>query len=467
MTAAASLFEPLRHERLTTLHVRHDWRTGETRAWAARDFEPATDFARYGRDFTHESLLAPSGRRLATDETRALIDEAGAGAARDHLAALLAAGRHEGCDLWLHAGESRRKGARAADIAVINNIHSSVLGIGNGRHAIRAGGIRRHERDEDEAAVFADGLNLARAMSFKNAAARIPYGGSKICVIADPIALEDLEALGFIAWCIDRSRSFTGPDMGMLPEHADVLRHHFTENIVGGPGGCLGPTGAPTARGVFLAMREATAHAFETDAEAGLEGRSVAVQGLGAVGGPLAATLLREGRVGRLLVADPDEARREDLLASLDADDRARVEVVSPDAVLAADVDVVSPNALGGVLDDAAIAALRCRVVWGAANNQLAAGSQAEELRLAAALAERGVLYQIEWLHNAAGVIAGCEEWERRGEASAERVLARLEPVCVGGTRANLTRAAAAGITPTANAYREIEERLYGSGPGL
>ena len=113
-------------------------------------------------------------------------------------------------------------------------MHSNVLGIANGRHAIRAGGIRRHEPHEPEYEVLVDGLNLARAMSYKNAAAQIPYGGSKVCVVSEPVALDDLEALGFLAWCLDRARCFTGPDMGFTPEHADVLRAHFTRNIVGG-----------------------------------------------------------------------------------------------------------------------------------------------------------------------------------------------------------------------------------------
>lgn len=445
-----SLFAPLRAEGLTTLHVRHDWRTGQVLALAAREWSPDRDFAAYRRDFDHESLLCPGGRRLDAKATKALYVEHGTVGALDDLFGLLRAGGHQGVDLWLH---------EQTDLRVLSNMHSNRLGIANGYHALRAGGIRRHGRDESEREVVVDGLNLARAMSYKNAAAKIPFGGSKICVVADPIALEDLERIGFLGYCIDRARCFTGPDMGFDPEHADVLRTHFTRNIVGGPAGALGPTGAPTARGVALAIAEVAQHHL---GRANLEGTSVAVQGLGAVGGPLADALLASG-VGRLLVAEPCKARREAWLAACRTPEL--VEVVEVESVLRAEVDIVSPNAVGGVLDEQSIDELRCKVVMGAANNQLAAVTKEEELALADRLAARGVLYQIDWMHNTAGVIAGFEEWMHQGDARQARVEAHLARVCGEGVRRNLEAARTAGITPTAAAYRGVEAKIYpGSG---
>ncbi len=435
-----SLFDPLLAEGLTSLFVRHDWRSGQTSAVAAREWSPELDFARYRRDFDHETRLTPEPRVLDAKATAALYARHGATEALADLNGLLSAGRHQGVDLWVHRG-----------VRFISNMHSNVLGVANGRHAIRAGGIRRHEPDEPEHEVLVDGLNLSRAMSYKNAAAQIPYGGSKICVVSEPVALDDLGALGFLAWCLDRARCFTGSDMGFTPEHADVLRAHFTRNIVGGPGGALGPTGAPTARGVLRALHEAVRHALERE----LAGLSVAVQGLGAVGEPLARALLAEGC--RVLVSEPDAARLEAFLAQ----GGAGVEVVDPAEILFAEVDVVSPNAVGGVLGPEEIERLRCRVVMGAANNQLVAVSQQEELRLAERLHARGVLYQIDWMHNTAGVIAGCEEWARQEEASMARVERDLERVCGEGVRQNLEAAARSGRTPTATAYANIEQRLY------
>ena len=442
-----SLLDTLASAGLTTLRVRHDWRTSRTTLAALREWSPDLAFATYRAAFTHEHALTTSPVLLDDAATRALCADAGAADSVADLEALLLAGRHQGIDIWRHAGR---------DIGFISNMHSNVLGLDNRRHAIRAGGIRRHGPDEAEHDIFVDGLNLARAMTFKNAGARIPFGGSKICVVADEVPLDDREALGFLAWCIDRSRCFTGPDMGFVPEHADALRDGFTRNIVGGPAGALGPTGAPTAVGVLLALREAATHHLGRP----LASASVAVQGLGAVGGPLAHALLEEG-VPHLVVADVDSDRVAAFVASAGSDAAARVASVAPDAVLTAEVDIVSPNALGGVLGAAEIEALRCRIVMGAANNQLRASSQAEELRLADSLAGRGVLYQADWMHNAAGVLAGLEEWEHQEDASMERVHAALVPVCRDGVRANLRAARDAGITPTAMAYRAIEKRIY------
>ena len=195
----------------------------------------------------------------------------------------------------------------------------------------------------------------------------------------------------------------------------------------------------------------------------GMGGVTVAVQGLGAVGGPLCRGMLESG-VGGLVVADRDAGRLEAFLASLPEDGlRERVEVAPPEEVLFREVDVVSPNAVGGVLGTEEIERLNCRMVMGAANNQLRAHSQEEELALARALQDRGILYQVDWMHNTAGVIAGCEEWENQEEARMERVFTRVRAVCVEGVRDNLQRARRSGTTPTAAAYEAVEEALYGT----
>lgn len=447
----ALLFRPLVAEGLTTLRVRHDFRAGTGQVEAAREWDEGLDFGGYGRAFTFESLLTREPAVLGDEETRALFRRHGAGDLLDLLLAHMAAGRHEGVDVWVHAPRG---------IGLVSNMHSSAPGLGSRRHALRAGGIRRHGPEEPIEAVLVDGLNLSRAMSYKNAGARVPFGGSKICVVSEPIATGDDEALGFLAWGIDRARCFTGPDMGFSPEHADALRRRFTRNIVGGTAEALGPTGPPTARGVLLALVEAVRERLGRD---GLGGLTFAVQGLGAVGAPLASGLLAGGAV-RVFVADVDAARVESFLSSLESGDRGRVEVAGPDEVLFLDVDVASPNAVGGVVGEEEVPRIRAKILMGAANNQLRATSPEEEIRIARALAAAGVLYEVDWLHNAAGVIAGHEAWERQEEASMERVEARVEEVCRDGVREVLRLARETGTTPTEVAYRQVEEAIYGAG---
>ena len=449
-----SIFDPLQAEGWTSLRVRHDWRAGSVAVTALREWEPDRRFAAYGRDFHQQSVLASPVRELDAKATLDLYRKHERLDELEHLFALMRKGRHEGVDLWIHAGRNVR---------FLDNVHSSTIGRDNGRHAIRGGGIRRHGLEDPEPEVLVDGLNLARGMSFKNAAAGIPYGGCKLCVHSEPIALDDLESLGFLAWCIDRSRAFTGPDMGFLPEHADVLRRHFTRNIVGGPGGSLGPTGIPTAHGVFLALREAVRFHLGRD---DLRGSSVAIQGLGAVAVPLAGELLAAG-ARRLIVADPDASRRDAFLEALPEDARGRVTTALPDEILFTDVDVVSPCAVGGILGEEEIERLRCRIVMGAANNQLRAVSREDELELAERLAARGILYEIDWVHNGGRITAAAAEYERQEAARLEDVMAAIEPICGEGVRRGLVQAAERGVTPTALAYERIEGRIYSRGRDL
>ena len=78
---------------------------------------------------------------------------------------------------------------------------------------------------------------------------------------------------------------------------------------------------------------------------------------------------------------------------------------------MTADVDVIAPCALGGVLNDDTVPALRCKAIAGAANNQLASDA------LDAALAERGILWAPDFVCNAGGIINICVELEPEGYA--------------------------------------------------
>ena len=95
-----------------------------------------------------------------------------------------------------------------------------------------------------------------------------------------------------------------------------------------------------------------------------VSGRRIAVIGLGSVGGRL-AELLHEGGA-ELVVADVDQSKRELAAAPRRANGPTRCRA------LTAEVDLIAPCALGGVLNDDTVPALRCKAIAGAANNQLA-----------------------------------------------------------------------------------------------
>ena len=176
-----------------------------------------------------------------------------------------------------------------------------------------------------------------------------------------------------------------------------------------------------------------------------LTGRRVAVIGLGSVGGRLAEMLAEGG--AELVVADVDQSKR--ALAT-----RLGAQWTDPLSAMTAEVDVVAPCALGGVLNDDTVPALRCRAIAGAANNQLADDS------LDAALAERGILWAPDFVCNAGGIINICVELEPEGYDPAR---ADTNVRAVGDTlRTIFDSAAASGTTPLTAALELGRERLAG-----
>jgi leucine dehydrogenase len=152
--------------------------------------------------------------------------------------------------------------------------------------------------------------------------------------------------------------------------------------------GGAGDPGAATAIGVFHGIQAAVTHWFGS---ADLGGHSVLVQGLGSVGGRLAEHLHEAG--ANLLVSDVDEVR-----ASAVADEIG-AKVIGPEDMTSTECDVFAPCATGKVFTPATIPTLKCRIVAGAANNQLGSSEDGERLR------EAGILYAPDYVVNAGGVI--------------------------------------------------------------
>ncbi len=265
-------------------------------------------------------------------------------------------------------------------------VHSTRLGPA-------AGGTRIKTYDTP-ADALGDATRLAEAMTLKMAVAGLPMGGGK-SVLAVPGELDpesrrrlllrharNVHALGGSYW--------TGPDMNTTSADMDVLGevtpYAFGRSPAKGGSGSSAPD---TAVGVFHGIKASVAHVFGSD---DLAGKKVLVQGVGAVGEPLAELLVKDGAtVG---VSDIDEGRTAALA------DRLGVTPVHHGGELETECDVFAPCATGGVLDAATIPRLRCRIVAGAANNPLRdATADGERLRNA------GILYAPDFVINAGGAI--------------------------------------------------------------
>jgi leucine dehydrogenase len=316
-------------------------------------------------------------------------------------------------------------------------IHSSERG--------PAGGGTRMKTYPTPADGLADAMRLSGAMTLKMAATDIPFGGAK-AVLAVPALPEGDERRRLLLRYGDLAASLgdnfqTGPDVNTTIADMDVIAerhaHVFCRSKERGGSGDPGPY---TARGVFHGIRASAGHAFGSP---DLGGRTVLVQGVGDVGARLAEQLADAG--ARVLVSDIDAERANELAARIGA------EVVPAAAAIGAECDIYAPCALGGTLSAESIPRLRCRIVAGCANNQLAAPEDA------ARLAEAEILYAPDYVINAGGVIHawGVESlgWDL------VTVEARL--TTIGDSLTDIyERAARAGITTEAAAEQLARSRL-------
>ena len=116
-----------------------------------------------------------------------------------------------------------------------------------------------------------------------------------------------------------------------------------------------------------------------------------------------------------MVVADVDP-RKEALATQIGA------EWTTPDDALTAPVDVVVPCALGAVLNDDTVPRLRCAVVAGAANNQLA------DDRLAEVIAAAEILWAPDFVANAGGLINIAHELGGYDPTEARRAVRNIGP---------------------------------------
>ena len=306
-------------------------------------------------------------------------------------------------------------------------VHSTALGPA-------MGGTRMKPYPSPDDAV-GDALRLSQAMSMKQAAAGLPYGGGKavlaVPAVPDRGSPERAAIIGRYAELVDSLHGtyVTAADMNTGPADMDVIGER-TPHVLGrsqGNGGA-GDPGEGTAIGVFHAIRATCRHAFGTD---DLSARTVIVQGAGSVGARLVAELLDVG--AKVMAADVDAAR----VAATGAIP------IDADAVLTTPCDVLAPCATGGVLSEQTIPELACHAVAGAANNQLATPEDA------ARLAARDILYAPDYVANAGGVIwlAGYETlgWDdAQMRARLAGIEQTLEDVFASAADAGITTAQAA-----------------------
>ncbi len=272
----------------------------------------------------------------------------------------------------------------ATGLKAIIAIHNTVLGPG-------LGGTRVWNYASETEALN-DVLRLSRGMTYKAAISGLNLGGAKAVIIGDANQIKTEALMRKFGRFVENlnGKYITAEDVNTTTRDMEYV-HMETSHVVGLPES-MGGGGDPspvTAYGVYMGMKASAKHAWGSDS---LAGKKVAVQGVGKVGGHLLDFLHKEG--AQLVISDINEATLKQYASTHGA------KVVNGNEIYAQDVDIFAPCALGAILNDQNIAALKAGVIAGAANNQLA-----DENVHGPMLLSKGITYAPDFLINAGGLI--------------------------------------------------------------
>ena len=279
-------------------------------------------------------------------------------------------------------------------------------------------------------------------MTYKAAASGLDLGGGKSIIIGDPQRDKSEELFRSFGRYLETlgGRYIVAEDVGTSTEDMDHIRVE-TSHVVG-VDVTHGGSGDPspfTALGVLQGMRACVEEVF---GDASLEGRTVAVQGLGHVGYHLCRLLDGEG--ARLIVTDlrPEVVKR--------AAKEFGAKAMGPDEILSIPCDVLAPCALGAVVNDETLPDFQCAIIAGSANNVL------QDTRHGEALVGRGILYAPDYVINAGGLINVADELEGYDETRATKGVLRI----YDSVRRIITIAKRDGVPPNVAADTSALERI-------
>jgi len=286
-----------------------------------------------------------------------------------------------------------------------------IIAIHNTQLGPALGGVRMWNYENADVAME-DALRLSRGMTYKAAVAGLNLGGGKAVIIADPKADKSEAFFRSFGTFIEslNGRYITAEDVGTDVNDMEYIFME-TSNVVG-VAKTHGGSGDPspwTAKGVLEGVRACVEAKFGKE---DLKGLSVAVQGAGNVGQHLVDLFVGSGM--RVYICDIDKARVEKYAGS------SQVTVVSTDEIYDTNADIFCPSALGAVINEKTIPRLKCKIVAGSANNQLATPECGDELF------RRQIMYAPDYAINAGGLMNVSIEMEGYDELRANRMMRNI-----------------------------------------
>ncbi len=263
-------------------------------------------------------------------------------------------------------------------------------------------GATRFWQYDSEIQALQDGLKLSRTMSYKAALADLKHGGAKGIIWAQKHqSKKDILKAYLKIINLLKGGFITGADVGIDQNDLLFMKRQSPDCIVGLK------ADAPkfTALGLYYSIKLCLKEIFGSDS---LAKKTFAIQGLGKIGTELLKMIYPEA--GQVFATDINQKT-----IALIKKDFPKIKIVAPEQIYFQKANVFSPCALSNVLNDKTISQLRCQIVVGGANNQLADSHAGEQLR------KQGVVYGPDYVVNAGGLISVVDEFENK-EYSAKRI---------------------------------------------
>jgi leucine dehydrogenase len=296
-------------------------------------------------------------------------------------------------------------------LKVIVAIHNTVLGPALGGTRIWA-----YSCEED---ALSDVLRLSQSMTYKSAVAGLDLGGGKAVIIGDVRKAKQEAFLRRYGRFIEslHGNYITGPDVNVTIDDLVSIAKE-TKYIIGLPTlqGGSGDSSLATAYGTYMGIKAAVKNVYGSEK---LQGKKIAIEGVGKVGSKLVSYLAKEG--AKIYITD---ILSENLRA---VSQQYEVQVIdTAHEFYDLNVDVYAPCALGATINDSTIARLKCQIIAGAANNQLEDATRHSRMLL-----EQGITYVPDFVINAGGVInVHTEVYGGYNEALAFAQIERIYEVC-------------------------------------
>lgn len=324
----------------------------------------------------------------------------------------------------------------ATGLKAIIAIHNTTLGPA-------LGGTRMWNYSNEQDALT-DVLRLSRGMTFKAAISGVNLGGGKAVIIGDARTMKTEAFLRRFGKFVNslNGKYITAEDVNMKTSDMEYINME-TKFVTGLPES-MGGGGDPspvTAYGVYLGMKATAKKTFGSDS---LEGKRIAVQGIGQVGYHLVELLVKEN--ARVFIADLAEEKVKSVSRDLN------VTGVELNDIFDLEMDIFAPCALGATLNDDTIPRLKCAMIAGAANNQLK-----DEIRNGYMLVDRNIAYAPDFLINAGGLINVYTEYQ--GNYNRKRVMEQTDKIYATCLQV-LNKAQDEKVSPQEAAIQLAERRI-------